>query len=164
MVNTKKLELIEELKELRIQKGMTYQQIADKTEENGEAVSLSTIKLVFSQNNQHDHDFNKILRPIANALSPQSENDSLETKTLTTELELKDEIIEQLKNRIDAKESKFAEREQFYIKTIEFLQEQISSRDEQIKHHNEAMDRKDNTIKELYSIIIGIKKTGEVFI
>lgn len=38
-VNTKKLELIQELKELRQQKGMTYQQIADKTAANGEAVS-----------------------------------------------------------------------------------------------------------------------------
>ena len=34
MINAKKLELINELKALREEKGMSYQQIADKTAEN----------------------------------------------------------------------------------------------------------------------------------
>lgn len=49
MVNAKKLELINELKALRLEKNITYQEIADCTEANGEAVSLSTIKMVFSE-------------------------------------------------------------------------------------------------------------------
>lgn len=32
---------------------------------------------------------------------------------------------------------------------IEFLQAQIAFKDEQIRHHNEAMDRKDAYIREL---------------
>lgn len=55
-MNAKKLEFIEELKALRKEKGITYQQIADETEVNGEAVSLSTIKHVFSDKYSHDHD------------------------------------------------------------------------------------------------------------
>lgn len=47
MLNAKKVEFIDELKELRKEKGISYQQIADETEANGEAVSLSTIKHVF---------------------------------------------------------------------------------------------------------------------
>ena len=43
MINAKKLELINELKALKEEKGMSYQQIADKTAENGEPVSLSTV-------------------------------------------------------------------------------------------------------------------------
>lgn len=40
MVNAKKQELIEELKALRLEKGYTYQQIADETELLGHPVSL----------------------------------------------------------------------------------------------------------------------------
>ena len=43
MLNEQKLKFIAELKELREVRGITYQQIADATEANGEAVSLSTI-------------------------------------------------------------------------------------------------------------------------
>ena len=42
MLSAKKIEFIEELKELRKERGITYQQIADATEKNGEAVSLSS--------------------------------------------------------------------------------------------------------------------------
>ena len=154
MLKIKKQELISELKALRIEKGYTYQEIADKTEENGEAVSLSTIKLVFSDKYNHDHDYNKVLKPIANVLMPPSEDDTLELKTLQTRLELKDEIINQLQTRIDTKEQKHKDREQFYMNQIEFLQAQISFKDEQIKHHNEAMDRKDKTLKELYTQLL----------
>ena len=154
MLKTKKLELIEELKALRIEKGYTYQEIADKTEENAEAVSLSTIKLVFSDKYNHDHDYNKVLKPIANVLMPPSEEDTLELKTLQTRLDLKDEIINQLQTRLDTKEQKHKDREQFYMQQIEFLQAQINFKDEQIKHHNEAMDRKDALIRDLYSKII----------
>ena len=106
MINAKKLELINELKALREEKGMSYQQIADKTAENNEPVSLSTIKLVFSKNNKHDHDYANVLKPIADVLSFPNENDSLDKKILQTRLELKDEIIEQLKIRLETKEAK----------------------------------------------------------
>lgn len=154
----------EVIKALRIEKGFTYQEIADKTEENGEAVSLSTIKLVFSDKYNHDHDYRTTLQPIANVLMPPSENDNIEVKTLQTRLELKDEIINQLQSRLDAKEQKHKDREEFYMQQIEFLQGQIKFKDEQIKHHNEVIDRKDNTIRELYSILIGTKSVKEVFV
>lgn len=96
MLNAKKVEFIDELKELRKEKGITYQQIADETEKNGEAVSLSTIKHVFSDKYNHDHDWKSVLRPIANVLMPPSEDDDLETRALQTRLELNKEIIKQL--------------------------------------------------------------------
>jgi transcriptional regulator with XRE-family HTH domain len=171
LIDKKKDELIEELKALRIEKGITYQEIADKTEENGEAVSLSTIKLVFSDKHNHDHDYNKILRPIANVLSPSSDEDTLELKVLQTRLELKEEMLLRSQQQLESKEQKHKDREQFYMDLIDFLQDQIRSKDEQIKfkdeqikHHNEAIDRKDKTIKELYSIIIGTKSAKEVFV
>ena len=170
LLKEKKQELIDELKALRIEKGMTYQDIADKTKENGEMVSLSTVKLVFSDKINHDHDYKNTLLPIANVLMPPSDDDTLEIKTLQTRLEYKDEIIKQYKDRLDAKEQKHKDREQFYMDLIDFLKEQIESKDaqikfkdEQIQHHNAAMDRKDATIRELYAVVLGSKKIEEVF-
>jgi transcriptional regulator with XRE-family HTH domain len=154
LVNTKKQELIEELKVLRIEKGFTYQQIADETELRGCPVSLSTVKLVFSDKHNHNHDYNNVLKPIADVLSSPSEDDTIEIKTLQTRLELKDEIISQLQSRIDAKDKKNKDGAQFYMQQIEFLQAQIKFKDEQIRHHNEAMDRKDATLKELYNKLL----------
>lgn len=148
MVNAKKLELIEELKKLRQQKNLTYQQIADMTEENGCPVSLSTIKLVFSNKRNHDHDYNNVLKPIADVLSPPAHEDQLEIKILQTRLELKDEIINQLQDRIAKKDSKHKNREEFFIDQLQFYKEQIQFKDSQIKRLNEAIDRKDRMIRQ----------------
>lgn len=154
MVNAKKQELIEELKALRIEKGMTYQQIADKTVENGEPVSLSTIKLVFSDKHNHDHDYNNVLKPISDVLTPPSDDDTLELKVLQTRLELKEEMLNQYQERLHNKDKKHKDRETFYMQQIDFLQQQINFKDEQIKHHNEAMDRKDATLRKLYESLL----------
>ena len=146
MLQHKKRELIEELKRLRIEKDYTYQYIADQTELNGEGVSLSTIKLIFSDRDTHDHDYNKILKPIANVLLPFNEDD-LEAQTVQTMLDYKNEIIRQLQERIERKELKYKEREQFLMEQLSFYKEQIKFKDSQIKRLNEAIDRKDATIR-----------------
>lgn len=148
MVNAKKQELIEELKALRIEKGYTYQQIADETELMGCPVSLSTVKLVFSDKRSHNHDYNNILRPIADVLSSPSADDTLEIKTLQTRLELKEEIIKQYQIRIENKDKKYKDRESFYMQQIEFLQNQINFKDSEIKRLTENIDRKDATIRD----------------
>jgi len=158
MLNEQKLKFIDELKELREVRGLTYQQIADKTESNGEAVSLSTIKHVFSDKYNHDHSWESVLRPIANVLMPPSEDDDLETKALQTRIELNKEIIKQLQDRLAAKEEKYKSREQFLIEQIEFYKEQIKAKDEQIrfrdkqiKRYEGNIDRKDKELKRLYT-------------
>ena len=147
MVNIKKQELIEELKALRLEKNITYQEIATRTEENGEAVSLSTIKLVFSATRHHDHDYNKVLRPIINVLSPPPTDDDLDTRILQTRLDLKEEIIIQLQARLARKDARHQETEEFYKEQLRFYKEQIQFKDSQIKRLNEAIDRKDAMIR-----------------
>lgn len=154
MEKAKKKELIKDFKKLRKEKGLTYQDIADKTEENGEAVSLSTIKLIFSDRDTHDHDYNKVLKPIANVLLPFDEDDT-EAQTVLTMLDYKNivieqqnRIIEQLKNRLDKKESNHKEREGFLKEQVTFYKEQIKFKDSQIKRLNEAIDRKDAVIRQ----------------
>ena len=143
MLNAKKVEFIEELKQLRTEKGITYQQIVDETEKNGEPVSLSTIKHVFSDKYNHDHDWKNVLRPIANVLMPPSEDDDLETRALQTRLELNKEIIKQLQERIDAKEQKHKDREAFLMEQIAFFKDQIAFKDAEIERFQENIDRKD---------------------
>ena len=87
------LKFIEELRELKDQKKMTLEQIAEKTEENGEAVSLSTVKSVFSRDKKHNHDYNNTLLPIFNALSEREDSDDPIIHILQTRLEIKNEAI-----------------------------------------------------------------------
>lgn len=147
MLNAKKVEFIDELKALRKEKGISYQQIADETEANGEAVSLSTIKHVFSDKYNHDHDWKNVLRPIANVLMPPSEDDDLETRALQTRLELNKEIIKQLQDRIEAKEQKHKDREAFLMEQIAFYKDQIKFKDDEIKRFQENIDRKDAMLR-----------------
>lgn len=137
---------------------MTYQQIADETETNGEAVSLSTIKHVFSDKYNHDHDWKTVLRPIANVLMPPTEDDDLETRALQTRLELNKEIIKQLQDRLESKEQKHKDRESFFMEQISFYQDQISFyqeqlkvKDDEIKRFQENIDRKDQMLRRLLS-------------
>lgn len=158
MLNAKKVEFIDELKELRKEKGVTYQQIADETEKNGEAVSLSTIKHVFSDKYNHDHDWKSVLRPIANVLMPPSEDDDLETRALQTRLELNKEIIKQLQDRLETKEQKHKDREAFLLEQISFYkdqivfyQDQMKVKDAEIKRFQENIDRKDSMLRKFLS-------------
>ena len=149
MLKTKEKELIEELKRLRLERGFTYQEIADKTEENGEPVSLSTIKLVFSDRDTHQHDYKRVLKPIANVLLP-FEDDKTESQIVQTILDYKNEIIRQLQEGIDKKESRYRLQIQSLEEDNKFLKDQIRFKDSQIKRLNEAIDRKDAIIRKKF--------------
>ena len=151
MLNEQKLKFIDELRELREARGLTYQQIADETEANGEAVSLSTIKHVFSEKYSHDHSWESVLRPIANVLMPPTEDDDLETRALQTRLELNKEIIKQLQDRLEAKEQKHKDREAFLMEQIAFYKDQIKFKDDEIKRFQENIDRKDSMLRKYLS-------------
>ena len=151
---SEQIKLIQELKDLKELKKMTFQQIADITKENGEEVSLSTIKNVFSEEKNYRHDYTNTLLPIFNALSGKENQDDPVIQILQTRLEIKNENIRQLEERLVTKEKKYKDREQFYMNVIDHLQDEIKFKNEQIKHHNEAMDRKDATLKELYTKLL----------
>ena len=69
-----------------------------------------------------------MIRPIANVLSPVTDDDSLSIKVLQTRLELKDEIIEQLQSRLQRKDIRHSEQEEFYKDQLQFYREQIQFR------------------------------------
>lgn len=147
MINSKKQELIRELKQLKEEKGYTFQDIVDITEANGEAISLSTVKKVFSGKCNHDHDYEHTLRPIAEALSPSSEEGGLNEAVFRTRLQIKEEIIKYQKDRLEAKEQKWKDREEFLKEQLTFYKQQIHFKDEQIKRLNDRIDRKDAVLR-----------------
>lgn len=64
-MEARKKELIEQLKAVRLEKGLSYQYIADQCEARGKAVSLSTIKRVFSGAASGEFRFDTTLQPIS---------------------------------------------------------------------------------------------------
>ena len=60
---------VSQLKEAKQRTGMTYQEIVDVTERNGEGVSLSTVKRLFSEDvSGYDFRYETTILPVANAL------------------------------------------------------------------------------------------------
>lgn len=150
-------EIIKDLRIVREQKGITYQQIADITEANGEAVSLSTIKKVFGEEYNHNHSYEHTIRPIARALEAEDKKISdIDYQLLVARLELKenilqqqDEVIKELKIRLEKKESRHKDREAVYLEQIAFYKDQIRFKDEQIKRYQANIDRKDAMLRKL---------------
>lgn len=155
MVDKKILKVIEDLKVAREKKGISYQEIANKTEANGEPVSLSTIKLVFSEKTKHNHNYENVILPIANALAPD-DNDDIDIKLFQARLDLKDAMlkeqkrtIEELKERLSNKDQRYKEREVFYKELIKSNKEELQFKNDQIRRFEENIDRKDAMIREL---------------
>lgn len=111
-MEAKKKELVEQLKAVRLEKGMSYQYIADQCEAKGRAVSLSTIKRVFSGASGGEFRFDTTLQPIAEVVlgikEPTPEPDMKqaaqqlplyysEVEAMKQALQLKGEIIETLR-------------------------------------------------------------------
>lgn len=64
-----KRELVLRLQKLRIEKGMSYQDILEQCEARGEAVSISTIKRVFSKGGEaSDYRYESTLLPLVHVL------------------------------------------------------------------------------------------------
>lgn len=167
------LKLIEELRELKETKKMTFQEISDKTAENGEYVSVSNIKKVFSPETKHNHDYNRTLLPIFNALANDNK-DSPTQHLYQAKLEIKNETIRRLEEQISEIKEEYREllkereetyriREQFYMEQIKRQQQELDTKNEQISHYISTIDRKDYALRELYTVIIGTKKKEEVF-
>lgn len=155
MVDKKILKVIEDLKVAREKKGISYQEIANRTEANGEPVSLSTIKLVFSEKTKHNHNYENVILPIANALAPD-DNDDIDIKLFQARLDLKDAMlkeqnrtIEDLKERLSNRDQRYKEREVFYKELIKSNKEELQFKNDQIKRFEENIDRKDAMIREL---------------
>ena len=156
-------EIIMELRQVRIEKGLSYGDISDLLEQNGDHVSKSTISRIFSEGSTDTNfSYDEIIRPIANVLldidKPEDEDD-IDTKTYKSLLKFKSKRIEELEAQIETIKAENAEKlvelhekmdmeRAQWSRSIEFLKEQINYKDKRIDFLLDMNLDKDAQIKE----------------
>lgn len=123
-----KQELIQKLKEARKAKNLSYQDIVDITEVNGEAVSMSTVRRVFTCTTEEAESFkyNQTLRPIVRAvLGMDEETTPPEGKPTEEQVNQYYAEVEALKALVEFKSEMLARAEEEARKKIEFLRSTV---------------------------------------
>ena len=160
MTNSK--EVILKLKEVREEKGLSYGDILDLMEKNGDYLSKSTLSRVFAEGSEDiKFRYEDTIRPIANALldiETIDEDDELDVKAMKSLLKLKMQRIEELerqieKDKIKSHEKLEKERDQFQ-KSIEFLKEQLAYKDKRMDEFMESVKEKDKQLAGLTNHIL----------
>ena len=167
MTNTK--DIIIQLKKVREDKGLSYNDILDLMEQNGEYLSKSTLSRVFSEGSEEiSFRYEETIRPIANVLldiENIEENDDQEVRGLKMVLQYKKEVIAELQKKVTILETDLAnekvkyherldaEREQ-HQKRIDFLINQIDLKDKRMDQLLDAVFKKDEQHKELLNTIL----------
>lgn len=118
-----KQELLAKLRAAREAKGLSYQDIVDITEENGEAISLSTVKRVFAKESDiEDFRYGQTIRPIVRAVLGMDEETKPPEEAPTLEQATQDYVtIETLKAVVEHKSEMLARVESEATKKIEYL-------------------------------------------
>lgn len=171
MTNTK--DIIIKLKEVREEKNLSYNDILDLMEQNGDYLSKSTISRVFAEGSEElSFRYEETIRPIANALldvENVEETDDLDTKALKTLLKYKIERIEELEHQIEHLENALdkekiksherldTERERFN-RSIDFLKEQIAYKDKRMDMLLDSVFKKDEQHKEMLDKLLKCSK------
>ena len=160
MTNSK--EVILKLKEVREEKGLSYGDILDLMEQNGDFLSKSTLSRVFADGSEDiKFRYEDTIRPIAKALldiETIDEDDELDVKAMKSLLKLKMQRIEELerqieKDKIKNHEKLEKERDQFQ-KSIEFLKEQLAYKDKRMDEFMESVKEKDKQLAGLTNHIL----------
>lgn len=174
MTNTR--DLILKLKEVREEKGLSYNDILDLMEQNGDFLSKSTISRVFADGSEEmSFRYEETIRPIAKALldiENLEETDDLDTKAMKALLKYKiqrieelEQQIEQLNSALDKEKIKYhekmdAERE-VWGRSIEFLKEQISLKDKRMDMLLDAVHAKDKLHQEMLEKLLKCSKCSK---
>lgn len=135
---------IEKLRDQREKMGVSYQWIEEKTEKIGCAVSISTIKRVFSAGSSDDMFKRSSLNAIAKALDIYEDDEEIEH--LKSIIIQKDKTIEELKKRISETEEKTEDR-------LNFLKETDKNKHDFIVNQEKKITHKDKIIFSLALII-----------
>lgn len=146
MLQKKITEVIRNLKRVRQENGLTISEIVNICEKNGEAVSETTVKKVFSDGSEtFGFNYENTLKPIINALLGDHE-ETAETDMMISVAQYKEIKIKHL-------EAQLARQEESYKRRIEFLKQQIEIKDDRI-------DKRDEMISKLIDSIINHKLEG----
>ena len=162
MTNTK--DIIIKLKEVREEKKLSFQDIINLMEENGDYIAKSTLSRVFSDGSEELHfKYEETIRPIANALldiDHIEDDDVLDVIAMKTLLQYKDRRIKELEKQIQELETQISKEKNKYHeklekerdqhqRSIEFLKNQIDLKDKRMDQLLEAVFVKDDQHKKL---------------
>ena len=175
MTNTK--DLIVKLKEVREEKGLSFNDILELLEKNGNYIAKSTLSRVFADGSEElNFKYEETIRPIANALldiEHEEETDDLDTKALKSLLKYKIQRIEELEKQVEHLESTLdkekikyhekldEERAQFH-KSLDFLKEQVAYKDTRMDLLLEAVHEKDALHREMLDKVLRCSKCPNV--
>lgn len=145
MTNTR--DIILKLKEVREEKKLSYGDILDTMEKNGDFLSKSTLSRLFAEGSEDvSFKYEETIRPVAKALLDMEtieDTDDMDTKALKSLIKYKMQVIEDLEKQIETLKSDLdkeklkyhekmdKEREQFQ-KSLDFCRNQIDLKDNRI--------------------------------
>lgn len=167
MTNVK--DIIIQLKKVREEKGLSYNDILDLMELNGDYLSKSTLSRVFAEGSEEvSFRYEETIRPIANALLDIQRieaDDTPEMQAMKTLIQKNERMIEGLQQQItelklQADEDKLRAHEKMehereaWGRSIEFLKEQISLKDKRMDQLMDAVFKRDSHHRELLDIIL----------
>ena len=149
MTNTK--DIILKLKDVRQEKQLSFSDILDLMEQNGDYLSKSTISRVFADGSEDkSFRYEETIRPIANALldiENIEQDDDIDTQAYKSLLKLKKDLIEDyaeqnkvlkeeletIKNRERVKYAERLEKEtKHFNDSLSFMSKQIQLKDQRI--------------------------------
>ena len=162
MTNTR--DIILKLKEIREEKGYSYNDILSLMEKNNDFVSKSTISRIFAEGSEEmSFRYEETIRPIANALldiENIEDDDDMDTKAMKTLLKYKIQRIEELEHQIEHLQAaldkekvksheKLEEERERSNRSIDFLKEQVAYKDKRMDLLLEAVQVKDRLHQEM---------------
>lgn len=154
MTNTK--DIIIKLKEVRQEKGLSFGDILDLMEANGDFLSKSTLSRVFADGSEDgSFKYEETIRPIAKALldiETIEDTDNMDVQAMKSLLKYKIQVIEDQEKQLEALKSDLnkeklkyhekldKEREKFQ-KSLDFCRRQIDFKDKRIDHLLATIDQ-----------------------
>ena len=147
---SEKQELLHKLRIARDTKGLSYQDIVDITEENGEAVSLSTVKRIFQKDSDlDDFRYHQTVRPIIRAvLGMDGETEKPAAEPTVEQAEQYYATIEGLKAVVDLKHEQIVALQKENSRLTSELADFKVDRKEELKKQTEDSQKKLDHLKE----------------
>ena len=137
-------EIVQRLKKVKDEEGISYQRIVDLVEQNGGSVSLSTVKRVFEDGSEnYGYQYESTLKPIADAvLGIYGSSEDVtpdEADAMKAIIDYKSDRIKDLTERLENAENSHRRGIEFFKEQIEILQARIDKKDELIERILEAI-------------------------
>lgn len=178
MTNPK--EIVQQLKEVREEKGLSYGDIIKMMEDNGDIpVSQTTLSRIFADGSEEKYfSYETTILPLARAildLETIEDDDDASVKAMKELLKVKKEKIRDLELQIEQMEAAhnkemlekmeaFDKEREAWSRSIEFLKEQISLKDARMDMQNDRtnslldrIEKKDDRIDQLTSELLELK-------